>query len=647
LLTIAAPIALVGVLAFNDGGFDLALRQQVWLVVCWTLALGLAFSVFPRAVPPRGWALAAGALAAIAAMQAVAVIWAPSTESALADAARSGGYLGILVLAWAALGPRSWRHAAAGLAIVAAGVTVFSLLGRLAPSIAGLNDLERAIGTERLYAPLDYWNAMGAWAAATLATALAWSADARRAHVRACAAALIPVAGTVIYLTYSRGAVLAVVVGIAIVLGLTRNRGRAVLHVVAGVVATALCVAAVRSQPAIANGESGEGGLLVGVSLVLAAGALWLFVARSTTTIRRSPVVGPARPIASVRIGVTVVGITLGLVAVALIGGRDGIGGQEEVVSAYTTDPSSRLATADGARTAYWLEALDGLGAQPLRGEGPGSFANRWAQRATDPALVNDAHSLLFETGSELGMLGLVALAVLVAGLIRVVLTGLLGARRSAPAIGLLATVAVFGLSVAIDWTWESTALATLALGSAGVLSMAASTSIRTGRSARADGGGRLSPRSRWAAVVIAILIGAAQIPAVVAQVFLDEADDQRQIGNTDGSIANAEEALTAAPWSASAYVALAEARLASGDLEQARADALEAIEREPRDAEHRVLLARIEASSDDLGAAAEALREAVRISPFDRSYGSDEVESIGRRLEDIGLDSGDIDPGT
>jgi uncharacterized membrane-anchored protein len=90
---------------------------------------------------------------------------------------------------------------------------------------------------------------------------------------------------------------------------------------------------------------------------------------------------------------------------------------------------------------------------------------------------------------------------------------------------------------------------------------------------------------------------------------------------------------LDAAPWSAAAYAARAEAELDARDLATARSDALAAIEREPLDAEHRILLAEIEAARDDLGAAGRSLRRAVQLSPHEPRLGSAAVRSIVARI--------------
>jgi O-Antigen ligase len=630
-LVVAAP-------ALAGGGLELPFRQQGWLIVWWVLALGLAFGVAPRALPPRGWRLAAAGLAGLAALQLASAVWGPSTDRALADACRSIGYLGVLALAWGFLGPRSWRSAATALFIVAAGVTAYAVLGRLAPGLPGLDDpLANASG--RLSEPLGYWNALGAWAAMTAAAALAWSVDARDLVVRQAAAAILPMAGSAVYLTYSRGSVLATAVGLLAVVALTRNPLRAALHAAAGAAATAFCIVAIEAQPEIANGTGDDGALAVGVSIVLASGACWL-VARASRRLPREDGAQRARGPRWALGGAAALAIVLA--AVAIVAGRDGFGRGGDGAT-FVENPSARLTAAGGNRSALWSEALDGFAARPVQGEGAGSFGYRWAREGSESEQVADPHSLPFATATELGVLGLLALGAALIGVAATIRRALGTAGAGHAAIGLTAAVCAFVVSALVDWTWDSTALATLAVASAGVVGMAAS------RRADPDAaGGRerrtiLPPAARWAAFAVALALGAMQVPGAVSAQFVADSREQLRLGNPGAAVDLAADALTATPWSAAAHAARAEAVLGLGRPDEARAAAEQAIEAEPESAQHRILLALIDAERDDLTATTAALADAVALSPHEPRLGSIEVKEIGERLERNGFDELDI----
>lgn len=611
--------------ALAEGGLALPFRQQGWLIVWWVVAIAVAFGSVPRSTPPRGWRVAAGGLVALAALQLASAIWGPSADRALADACRTVGYLGILALAWTFLGPRSWRASAGGVFVTATAVTAYALLGRLVPELPGAGT---EIGSGRLAEPLGYWNALGAWAAMTAAMTLAWSADARGVIVRQASAAMLPVAAVVAYLTYSRGAVLATALGVLVVVALSRNPVRAGLHAAAGAAGAAFSIVAIESQAEIANGTGTEGAAVVGVCVLLSAAGCWV-VANTTRHVRREQGASGGRRSRWALAGAGAAGAALAIVAI--VAGSDGFGrGGDGAV--FADDPSARLTTAGGNRSALWSEAGDGFAAQPIRGEGAGSFGYRWAREGSDAEQVADPHSLPFAIGAELGVLGLLALGAVVIGVAGTALRGLAAAARNASAVGLAGALGAFALSLLVDWTWDSTALATLAVASAGVLGMAAATP-----------GGRGAPAWRWSGFAAALAFGAIQVPgAVSAQLALDS-QEQRRLGDPEAAVARADEALDAAPWSATAIAARAEAELDLGLLDEALRDAGEAIEREPLEAQHLILLARVEMERDDLEAAAGALADAVRLSPHEPRLGGAEVLEIGERLERAGFDESDI----
>ena len=70
----------------------------------------------------------------------------------------------------------------------------------------------------------------------------------------------------------------------------------------------------------------------------------------------------------------------------------------------------------------YWEVALGQFAADPLRGDGSGSFEVEWRREREIDEAVGDAHSLPLETAAELGPIGLALLA------------GLVGAVASPPA---------------------------------------------------------------------------------------------------------------------------------------------------------------------------------------------------------------------
>ena len=98
----------------------------------------------------------------------------------------------------------TWRRASSRLRLSI--ICILAFASRLLPSLLPSAVEEAGIDTRRLSYPLNYWNAVGVWAAMTVSMALAWSAHAARWWVRGLALAAVCVAVPVVYMTYSRTA---------------------------------------------------------------------------------------------------------------------------------------------------------------------------------------------------------------------------------------------------------------------------------------------------------------------------------------------------------------------------------------------------------------------------------------------------------
>ena len=127
-----------------------------------------------------------------------------------------------------------------------------------------------------------------------------------------------------------------------------------------------------------------------------------------------------------------------------------------------------RLASAETNRFAYWEVALNSFAGAPLGGVGSGGFRIEWLREREIPEAVIDAHSLYIETAAELGLLGLAALAVFLAGLVAC-------ARRvlradAALAAGPVAVFSVWAVACALDWDWEFPAVTLFGLMAAACL---------------------------------------------------------------------------------------------------------------------------------------------------------------------------------
>ncbi len=93
-------------------------------------------------------------------------------------------------------------------------IALAGLLTRLAP---GTFPISAGFLPERIAFPLTYWNAMGIACALCVLFAVHLSASGREPRlVRVLAAAALPMAGVTLYLTFSRGAIWVLPVGLVL-----------------------------------------------------------------------------------------------------------------------------------------------------------------------------------------------------------------------------------------------------------------------------------------------------------------------------------------------------------------------------------------------------------------------------------------------
>jgi O-antigen ligase len=608
-LSAALLAALLGlgllVAALAGGTYALIPRSEWFVVISWSLTLGLSFGLFPRARLNRAMFLAVLCWIVLVAWVAVGLTWTESGERTVIELTRVTGFAGIvLAVGWSFVGPE-WRLAAAALTAAAAGVCLVALISRLAPDLLA-SPLRSSGLVRRLSFPLNYWNALGCWAAMTVALTLPWSAHAGPWPVRGAALAGTCLATSVAYLTYSRSAVAGLVIAAAAVLALSPHRWLVAVHIAAAAVGTAAVILAIRSEPAIARGTGGEGGATVALVAVVAMAACVL-VAWATARARLERLrISPSRT--RVALTVCVVAVLLGAVTVGPALANRAWRSFEEPTPSLTGDPAQRFATLGGTRRALWGAALSAFRHDPLTGTGAGTFEFVWNRDPRRSYFVRDAHSLYIESLGELGLPGalfvVAALGTLLAGSVRTALAETDAAGRGAAA-GCCAALLVFCVTAGVDWLWESTAVAAMAL---------AAGSVAAG--ARAAPAPRRTIARRAPLAVGALLVVAIQLPVLGAATQIRASQHATERGDLEQAVVDATNAVHVAPWQASGYVQRALVLERLGLAARAAADARRAIQREPTNWEHWLILARIQAERGNVRGAVAAARRSAALNP-------------------------------
>lgn len=442
---------------FAGGYFD---RPRLWAgVVAWLLVVAAAIAC-PRPWPRHraAWVAIAG-LGGLTLWTALSLGWTPLRDAALADTQRLALYLGAFIAGVAVLrGRATTRAVEPALALGILALVLEGLSERLLPGLFTLEQSRAAPG--RLLQPLTYWNAMGLLAAMGVLLCVRIAGDASRpAWMRAAAAAATPTLATGGYLTLSRGAILAVVVGLVVLALLQPMRVQLRAMALAAVCAApAIAVSAaldgVRALEGSASARRQEGLVMLAVLLVTSGAA--------ALSIGRGPwATAAGRVSARARRGLAVVGA---VVAVGVVVTFGALVSQHQSVNFSPADgpESARLASAESIRGDFWRVARHSFSDEPLRGVGSGGFAVAWLRERPILYATRDAHSLYLETAAELGLVGLALLLTFAGG----VAASARRALRVDPALaaGPAAVVCAWAVHAGLDWDWEVPSLTLVAI---------------------------------------------------------------------------------------------------------------------------------------------------------------------------------------
>ena len=223
--------------------------------------------------------------------------------------------------------------------------------------------------------------------------------DQRPRAMRLVAAGASPVLAAGLYLTYSRGALAVAVLGLLVLAALAPSRAQ--LRAAAVVLVAGACVAGcIELLP--------DGVTLLAV--LIAAGAVTAFLVARTGA---EPPRGPALVLAAA---------SGGMGCHRSRGGRPG-GGRHRRAAERARAVGGRRRRPPHLRVSsnryeYWRVALGAFRDDPLIGTGSGGFRVVWLQERPIRETVRDTHSLEFEVAAELGLVGLLALALTCGGVI-------------------------------------------------------------------------------------------------------------------------------------------------------------------------------------------------------------------------------------
>jgi O-Antigen ligase len=601
--------AAAGIVALGaaDGGYfppawGWTALVALWVVVAW-LFLGRAALHGGRLA-----AVFAGGLTGLAAWTWLSLAWTDNTVQTVLEGFRMLAYAGVaaalVLVVRRDAAPALIRGVLAAIALV----STYGLATRLFPDRLGTYD---PISGYRLSEPLGYWNGLGIFVAMGLLLALGAVARERSTALRATAAAVFVLLVPALYFTFSRGAWIALALGIVAAVALDPRRLQLLVALlVVGIPGLLIAWIGSRSealttQDSPLSAAADQGPEVAVFTVILAAVAALGSVALAWAERRFVP-------------GRTLRLVFALAVALAVVGAATGVvirfGGPVEMVEraydAFQTPPPAdpedlgeRLFTFSGSyRPELWESAWNQFTANPVLGQGAGTYEQHWLEERPIPHKVRDAHNLYLETLGELGPLGL---ALLLAAL-AVPLAAAVGARGHPLAAGVFGAYVAYVLHAAVDWDWELPALTIAAIACGAAL-----LALRT------PGDAEVMPglRARVAAGIVAAVLAGVAFVGLVGSSAVSASEDAAttQAPDWDEAEDEARKGERWAPWSSEPWQRLGEAQLGREDLAGARESFRRAIDKEP--VEWLLWFRLAEASSGADRRA--ALDEAQRLNPL------------------------------
>jgi O-antigen ligase len=499
-LTCAASFCFI---TFFAGGGLPPVQQMTTTEIILTLGCGVivagAVMLTPQGRRVYGlWPV--GLLLVFAALSALSVVWSVQPDASWQNAGLMFAYSAVFgaAVALARAAPDRWPAILGGVILAAVVVCGYALLTKVFPAQLDAHDIYA-----RLQAPYGYWNATGLTAAMGVIGCM-WLGARRSGHALLSALAY-PAMGLLLLtlmLAYSRGALFALALGLALwfLIVPLRLRGAAVL--LAGAAGAGAVVAWDFSRHALSTDSvalharviAGRqlGALVVAMLVVLAIAG----VAIRFFTDRR------AGGVISARTRHNAGAILLSIIVLSVIAFAGALGashrgftgsishGFHSLTNPHAAVPPNtpgRLTAIGSVRARYWNEALKVFQAHPVLGAGARSYGTARLRYRTEDLEANDAHGFVVQTLADLGLVGLAIVLFLLAAWMAAAgrSTHPFNRRwrrwrwRAEPLpytservgmLSMLCLVVCFGIHSTVDWSWFVPGDACVALLCAGWL---------------------------------------------------------------------------------------------------------------------------------------------------------------------------------
>jgi hypothetical protein len=622
------PLLLLLGLALSAGGFELSNRHvaglATWLLVVGMLVLGGA----GRIPLGRTFYWATGLIAALALFSALSSSWSGSIELSVIEADRVVVYLGFFVLALLlAQTDRSRQRFGEGIGIALIAIALLALASRLLPDLLSVAEDPQA--GARLSYPLGYWNGDAVVFGIAIGLALWLSRRSLNGAIRWAATAFLPAVMLALYLTYSRGGLLAALVACGCLIALSQDRLWLLATLAIGVLGALPAVIAVQASNSLAenlhDATIADEGLLVlgiliaGSLLAVALNAGLRRMERRQGRLTDRAIAASRNPRVLKRFALA--GAVVAIAAAIAVGGRAWHQFNSPDVQSPNNSADHIIQLSDSGRSEFWRVAIDAFEEKPLLGHGAGTYLFSWHQLRHEPVPNLEAHSLYLQAFAELGLVG----GLLVLAMVGVLLWAGFAAWRAAEGrprdlfAALLGSCLAFAVCSAIDWFWEIAVIGAIFFLASGVL--VAGRCAQVARE-RASGNGHEAPRG-FGFAVAGLAVAWISMVALVGPLLVDREIDASNSAVVDGNLASAvshaETARKVEPWATTPLKQLGLLAEREGNYPLAIGRLNQAIEREKDNWLLYYLRARVEHEAGNEAAAQKNLTEARRLNPEEK----------------------------
>ncbi|HSL00643.1 MAG TPA: O-antigen ligase family protein [Rubrobacteraceae bacterium] len=471
LLAVFKAVVLLGLMSVTAygmfrGGFYGAAEEEPWLPVAVGILGMLAVTLFARGfyrdVPRVGWILVA-LLAALAAVKGLSMVWTISETETVKEVLRSSMYVGVFVLALAALTSGRQVGPLVDIAIlIVSAVAGYGLLQKISPIEYPVNSIDGV----RVDSTLGYANSLSVILGMGVVLALTRMSMMRHALLRGLYAALVFGFLVVLYLTVSRGGIGALGIGLISFFVLTHNRLQTLANLFLVAVPGAWLLWQMQGLEGLMRADASNrqkiaDGVAFGTDLIVALAVAFALQVGYFLLMSRYELMPDGRRALGALVLAGAV-LVAGAGAFVVVKQYGGIGQTyERLVSNpdQTENVGQRLASLSvGYRAEYWRVGWEAWKERPLTGTGAGTFRYTWLEGRSGEQGVKQIHNLYLEQGTETGLFAFLALAgfvgVLVGYLARSALrSGPHGVRRLLLA-GLTSALVIYIVSSVIEWHW-------------------------------------------------------------------------------------------------------------------------------------------------------------------------------------------------